>query len=68
MAFLDGRHLAPLAGHAPADLLAQHIRKDIQLCWLLQEPDKRSQEDVRRVILGLVEDQLKDLNNIVKDI
>ncbi len=51
-----------------ATLLAQHIRNDIQLCRLLQEPDKRSQQDVRRVILGLVEDQLKDLSTIVKDL
>ena len=55
-----------LGGDLPPDVLSRSIRKSIQFCWLLQEPDKRSQEDVRRVILGALEEEMRDFEALVK--
>ena len=60
--------MGPLAGILPSDSLEKRIRQNIALCWLRQEPDKRSQEEVRRAVLRIVEEQLQDIEAIVKDL
>ena len=66
MAFGGVKLFKGFGGKLPPDLLPRNVRKNIQLCWLLQEPNKRSKEDVRRVILGIFEDEMKDFESVVK--
>ena len=56
------------AGKLPPDLLPRGIRRHIQLCWMLQEPTKRSKEDVRRAMLDIFEKEMQDFETIVKDL
>ena len=56
------------AGRLPPDLLDRNVRKSIQLCWLLQEPNNRSKEDIERIILGIFADEMKNFENVVKDL
>ena len=56
------------AGKLPPDLLRRSIRKSIELCWLLQEPHNRSKEYVEKIILGMIAEEMRDYENVVKDL
>jgi hypothetical protein len=56
------------AGKLPPDLLNRSVRKSIELCWLLQKQNSRSKEDIERIILGIFSDEMKNFEDIVKDL
>ena len=68
MAFPGAKLFKGFGGKQPPDLLRRTIRRNIQLCWQLQEPEKRGKEDVRRIMLGILEDEIKDFDTLVKDL
>jgi hypothetical protein len=56
------------AGKLPPDLLPRSVRHNIQLCWMLQEPSKRSREDIRRVMLDIFENEMRDFESLVNEL
>jgi hypothetical protein len=66
MAIADMSDLGRLAEHVGPSFFAEKIRADVKLLWLLQDRDKRTADDLRKVFVDTLDSQLKDLENIVK--
>ena len=66
MAMLESKDkelLKPLLG---PHFLEDKIRTDIQICWIMQSQENRNATSIRDMIIAVIDEQLKDIQNIVE--
>jgi hypothetical protein len=68
MAFLPKENLDLFRSAIGPRFLEDKIRNDIQICWLMQDQGNRTAGHIRNVITSILDDELKDIQSIVKDL
>jgi hypothetical protein len=66
MAYFDKNRLREAAQSLGPHYLEDKIRNDIAACWLLQDPANRNAGYIRDLITGILDKELKDIDNIVR--